>query len=636
LMVNKCKLVIVLLYLLVLPLCATYAGGISTDPAASELKVLAIGNSFSDDAMQHVYQIAADAGVKKIVLGKLSIGGCTLARHYNFAKENLAEYTYYKNTNGVWTSQPNKTMLYGLQDEDWDIITIQQVSSLSGVVSSYLEEDVLPFLTQYIHENKTKRDAKLVWHMTWAYQHDSTHDAFPRYNRNQLDMYNAIIQAVQEAIVPNESFAFIIPTGTALQNLRTSYIGDTLTRDGFHLSYNLGRYVAGVTWLHAITGWPIDDLSWVPNAAEVPDHYLPLIKEAVKAAVAQPFEITPSSYPTRWFAAPLPGLVESPTIPVNIKTPAFAVRRVEIEMDGQPLYEGAALLADLVVKTAALTPGKHSLSVAITDTTGKTHSETIELMIEHYRLAIPDVTRGNRVKGTVTLDFTSVIEPEEYRSVAVELVPLIEGERGQAQSVYAGTVLPQSLKVDTLAFADGAYDIDVITTTTFETHHHAQTRIVFRNFNKIEDMILPPVTSWFGTNDRILAVDRSSGWQFATETPALYFGDADRIKPSSLDNEYLTWEMADVSRYEFTVYVKSADVETFVDVLVSADGVTWTKSPYTVRIQDEANGWIKALIRGEVPAAMSIKLVRLVAQPARASGNAIEIGHAVLYAPVQE
>jgi hypothetical protein len=637
LFINWRKMVFVMLFLLAVPFYSVYAGGITSDPATSELKVLAIGNSFSDDAMQHVYQIAADLGVKKIVLGKLSNGGCTLARHYSFVKGDQAEYVYSKNTTGVWQSQQNKTMLYGLQDEDWDIITIQQVSSLSGVLSSYQEEDILPFLIRYINEHKTNPDAKLVWHMTWAYQQDSTHASFPTYNRNQMEMYNAIVHAVQEAIVPNTSFALIIPAGTAIQNLRTSYIGDTLTRDGHHLSYNLGRYVAGVTWLHAITGWSIDDLDWVPNATEVPSHYLPLIKEAVKAAVENPFAVTPSSYPTRWFAGPLPGVVETAAIPVQIKTPSFTVRHVKIELDRELLYEGATLPTDLVVRTAALTPGTHQFAVVLTDTTGQTYSEILDVRIEHYSLVVPEVARGNRVKGTITLDFTSVIEPDEYQTVAVELVPLVNGERVEARSFYAGSVLPQALQVDTLAFADGAYDIDVITTTQLGAHYHTQTRIVFKNFDKIEDMINPPVSSWFGTTDRLLAVDRSAGWQFTTASPDLFFNDNSRIRPSSQTGEYLTWEMADLRRFEFTFYVQSVDVSSFVTLFVSADGAAWTQIPYVVQEQGQTNEWVKVLISGEVPADLgSIKQVRLSVDMAKAPSNAIEIGNVALYAPVQE
>ena len=65
--------------------------------------------------------------------------------------------------------------------------------------------------------------------MTWAYQADSTHSGFNNYGKDQMTMYNAIVNAAQTKIVTNDNIEIIIPVGTAVQNVRTSYIGDTLT-----------------------------------------------------------------------------------------------------------------------------------------------------------------------------------------------------------------------------------------------------------------------------------------------------------------------------------------------------------------------------------------------------------------------
>jgi hypothetical protein len=64
------------------------------------LKILAIGNSFSIDAMQYLYQIAEDAGVEEIVLGNLYIGGCSLSTHLDNSLHGNPHYDYYKNVDG--------------------------------------------------------------------------------------------------------------------------------------------------------------------------------------------------------------------------------------------------------------------------------------------------------------------------------------------------------------------------------------------------------------------------------------------------------------------------------------------------------------------------------------------------------
>ena len=69
------------------------------------LRILTIGNSFSDDTMEYVYQIAKSAGIDKIELGNLYIGGCTLDTHVANAKGDKAAYEYRTNTRGKWTTK---------------------------------------------------------------------------------------------------------------------------------------------------------------------------------------------------------------------------------------------------------------------------------------------------------------------------------------------------------------------------------------------------------------------------------------------------------------------------------------------------------------------------------------------------
>ena len=64
----------------------------------SEAKtILAIGNSFSVDAMQWLYNIAENCGVQEVVLGNFYIGSCGLSTHWNCANNNNPSYIYYKN-----------------------------------------------------------------------------------------------------------------------------------------------------------------------------------------------------------------------------------------------------------------------------------------------------------------------------------------------------------------------------------------------------------------------------------------------------------------------------------------------------------------------------------------------------------
>lgn len=264
----------------------------SYNEVPKSLKILAIGNSFSVDAMEYLYQIAESAGVEEIVLGNLYIGGCSLASHKKHAMDDDAAYRYYKNTSGTWQSTANTSFSTGVKDEDWDVITLQQVSGSSGLPETYGND--LDILLYYVDGMKTNENARIFWHMTWAYQQNSTHTSFPSYNNNQLIMYSRILSTVQECILPNEMVDGVIPNATAVQNARTSYIGDTLTRDGYHMDKTLGRYIVALTYFAAITGCDISNISYAPNG--VNSTAMVMAKTSVQDAIRAPYDVTPSIY----------------------------------------------------------------------------------------------------------------------------------------------------------------------------------------------------------------------------------------------------------------------------------------------------------------------------------------------------
>ncbi len=256
----------------------------------NSLNLLMIGNSFSDDTIEYAYKIAASVGITEIRLGNLYIGGCSLDRHLQNAQNDATAYEYRTYQNGKWVTAYNRSLYSALAYNDWDYISLQQASGASGVSASY---GALDALTSYVKTNSKNKNAELVWNMTWAYQSDSNHSDFPTYNRNQTQMYNAIVNAVQTQIVPR-SFAAIVPAGTAIQNARTSYLGDTLTRDGYHLSMDMGRYIAGLTLVGKLTGKDISSVAFAPSGVSADMKKIAV--ESAKNAIDRPFEVTKSSF----------------------------------------------------------------------------------------------------------------------------------------------------------------------------------------------------------------------------------------------------------------------------------------------------------------------------------------------------
>lgn len=89
------------------------------------LKILTIGNSFSVDCMQFVYNIAKAAGVQKIKLGNLYISGCSLETHLNNAKSDAKAYTFYTNNSGTWVTNSNYKLSAGVKSDNWDFVSFQ-------------------------------------------------------------------------------------------------------------------------------------------------------------------------------------------------------------------------------------------------------------------------------------------------------------------------------------------------------------------------------------------------------------------------------------------------------------------------------------------------------------------------------
>ncbi|MBR1795541.1 MAG: DUF4886 domain-containing protein [Bacteroidales bacterium] len=247
------------------------------------LRILAIGNSFSQDAIEQNLWELFDAEGIPVIIGNLYIGGCTLQRHYNNSLGNIPDYRYRKVVDGVRTDMPGYTLEMGLADEPWDVVSLQQASGVSG-----LYETFQPYLKELIGfvKSRTREGVRLVWHQTWAYSADASHPEFPVYGRNQQVMYAAIMYAARRAVEEN-GFQQVIPSGTAIQNARGTDLGDTLNRDGYHLELTYGRYTAACTWFETLTGRDVTGNPWHPAAVD--PETARLCKEAAHQACRVPW-----------------------------------------------------------------------------------------------------------------------------------------------------------------------------------------------------------------------------------------------------------------------------------------------------------------------------------------------------------
>ena len=251
------------------------------------VRILAIGNSFSQDAVeQYLHELAEAEGISTII-GNMFIGGCSLERHVKNARDNAPAYAYRKiGTDGKKREKGKMSLETVLADEDWDYVSLQQASPFSGMYETY--EASLPELIEYVKARLPKK-TKLMLHQTWAYASTSKHSGFKNYNCNQLIMYQAIADAVKKAAKANK-IKIVIPSGTAIQNARTSFIGDHLNRDGYHLDVKIGRYTAACTWFERIFKHNVVGNPYAPEGLD--EARKAVAQKAAHAAVKHPYKVT--------------------------------------------------------------------------------------------------------------------------------------------------------------------------------------------------------------------------------------------------------------------------------------------------------------------------------------------------------
>lgn len=288
--------------------------------AARTVRVLAIGNSFSRDAVeQNLHELAAADGDTAII-GNLFIGGCPLSRHVDNLRADKHDYVYRKiGADGKRTERKNVSMAEALADDAWDYVSVQQASKFSGRYDTY--EASLPELLRYVRARIPSK-ARMVLHQTWAYQQGADHSGFLLYGSDQDSMYRAIVDANRRAARLGK-IKIVVPSGTAIQNARTSFAGDNLNRDGYHLDLGLGRYTAACAWYGRLFGKSPVGNAYAP-AGMNPD-LVAMAQKAADAALKAPEHVTDLSA-----LRPSTMLYKDATVPVGIRV-ADLLGRMTVE-----------------------------------------------------------------------------------------------------------------------------------------------------------------------------------------------------------------------------------------------------------------------------------------------------------------
>lgn len=235
------------------------------------MQVLAIGNSFSQDATAYLKKIS-ELGKGDITVVNLFIGGCPLSRHYRnmLSGERAYSMEFNGQSTGFFVSLDD-----ALLSRDWDVVTIQQASPASPDYNTY--QPYLDRLTEYIRECCPK--AKLMLHETWAYEEGSARLSNLNY-ATRSDMFKDVHSAYTKAAKAIKADG-VIPSGPLMQVLIENGI-TRLHRDGFHASLDIGRYALALLWFRRLTGKSVLDNGFKCHIGEISDEEYAIIKKCVE------------------------------------------------------------------------------------------------------------------------------------------------------------------------------------------------------------------------------------------------------------------------------------------------------------------------------------------------------------------
>ena len=205
------------------------------------LKLLSIGNSFSQDAHRYILEIAK-ANEIEIEINNLYIGGCSLERHYN---NMISGEEAYSLEEGKHHGIRQISLKEAVSMKKWDVVTLQQASGLSFKYEAY-EPYLIP-LANFVREHLP--EAKLAIHKTWMYEPGC--EKLANIGLTVDEMYEGLDSAYARASKDANAEIFI-PAGAVMYKLLK--LGYKVHRDGYHASLGLGRYAIALTWLRVLFG----------------------------------------------------------------------------------------------------------------------------------------------------------------------------------------------------------------------------------------------------------------------------------------------------------------------------------------------------------------------------------------------
>ena len=368
-------------------------------------KFLMIGNSYTQDASgchltttSQLFDIlqAMLGEDAEITLGAIISGGKGINWHATQAELNSRVYSFSVITSetGKWASQGSISSADALAWADWDAVSLQAYNpnAATGQESIPYPEQTDPKFysletaSEYMldHIAKYAPQADAYFYMHWSQTKSMTlNAALSAYNKISSYLPIVLEYAGEQS---GKQFKTIVPVGLSVQNARTTYLAllsyntdaydkgnlnlitDAqigLQRDGGHLSFNIGRYIAGLTFAEMIIpeemraeGYVLPDIRVTESIGKLPAEYTEIAQKSVHAAVAswkngKLGEVTETV-----------GYTEDPAVTAAKQLAEMTIAVCEVSEEAIREKLTAVLAADVVLESIVLT-GENVCSVTV-------------------------------------------------------------------------------------------------------------------------------------------------------------------------------------------------------------------------------------------------------------------------------
>lgn len=288
------------------------------------VKILDIGNSYTENALKYIPSLITSSGAEKKHSLYMAIRAGGSFKTWVDCYNDTDTYTYYtacrdgkilpelgELANAVVRSQAYDGANFRklLTAVDWDIIIIHQASECSHNYNLWKLDGVTGYLNElYTLIKETNPQALIGTYIIHSYREGYKNGT--KVYGPSLDRWKQNANAVREMLQEYE-IDFVIPYGTAVQNLRASSLQDEyeFSHDGTHLASGIGEYVASCCYYETIFA-PMYGIGIMgnsyrkdsydetkPGVVSITDSTAPLAQKAAIMAVNDMFNVhNPDTY----------------------------------------------------------------------------------------------------------------------------------------------------------------------------------------------------------------------------------------------------------------------------------------------------------------------------------------------------